>query len=154
MFRPRHAWLLRGTAVVVMGVVAGGLELYAGPVTLGAPDDLDQVVRDFIADAKSSLLVAVQELDSRTIAEALPAAHARKVAVQVVLESSYLAEPKPPADPWAAAGQNEANPTIHAALLRAGIRVIVDLNPAIFHQKFVVRDAHTDHAAALRRHCV
>jgi phosphatidylserine/phosphatidylglycerophosphate/cardiolipin synthase-like enzyme len=141
--------LFRRTVVGVVGVVVGGLELYTGPVVLGAPDDLEEVIRDFIAGAQSSLLVAVQELDSRAVAEALLAAHARKVAVQVILESSYLAEPTPPADPWAVVGQNEVNRTIHAALLRAGIRVIVDLNPAIFHQKFAVRDVGTDHAAVL-----
>jgi phosphatidylserine/phosphatidylglycerophosphate/cardiolipin synthase-like enzyme len=29
---------------------------------------------------------------------------------------------------------------IHAALLRAGVDVVTDLNPAIFHDKFIVRD--------------
>jgi len=43
-------------------------------------------------------------------------------------------------DPWAAGGKNEANRTIHAALLRSGLDVVSDLNPHIFHQKFVVRD--------------
>jgi phosphatidylserine/phosphatidylglycerophosphate/cardiolipin synthase-like enzyme len=135
--------------VVAVGVVVGGVEFFAGPKVLGAPDDLDEVIRTFIAEARTSLLVAVQELDSRAIAEVLLAAHARGVQVQVVLESSYLAEPTPPADPWTAAGENEVNRIIHAALLRAGVRVIADLNPAIFHQKFVVRDTGTDHAAVL-----
>jgi phosphatidylserine/phosphatidylglycerophosphate/cardiolipin synthase-like enzyme len=124
-----------------VGVVVGGLEFYAGPRVLGAPDDLDVVIRDFVAGAKTSLQVAVQELDSRAIADALLAAKARKVRVQVILEGSYLTEPKAPADPWATAGENENNRVIHSALLRAGIDVITDLNPAIFHQKFVVRDA-------------
>jgi len=124
-----------------MGVVAGGVEFYAGPSVLGGPDDLDVVIRDFIAGAKTSLQVAVQELDSRAIAQALLDAKKRKVRVQLILEGSYLLEPKAPADPWLLSGDNEQNRVIHAALNRAGIDVITDLNPAIFHQKFVVRDA-------------
>jgi hypothetical protein len=34
-------------------------------------------------------------------------------------------------------------------LLRAGIDVITDLNPAIFHQKFLVRDDGGNGAAVL-----
>ncbi|MET0491927.1 MAG: phospholipase D-like domain-containing protein, partial [Actinoplanes sp.] len=37
-------------------------------------------------------------------------------------------------------GDNEPNRVIQAALLRAGVDLISDLNPAIFHQKFIVRD--------------
>ena len=122
-------------------MVVGGVEFYAGPPVLGAPDDLDVVIRDFIAGATTSLHVAVQELDSRAIAEALLAAKARKVRVSVILEGGYLLEDKALVDPWALAGENESNRVIHAALLRAGVDVITDLNPAIFHQKFIVRDA-------------
>lgn len=132
-----------------MGVIVGGVEFHAGPTGLGGPDDLDAVVRDFIAGARTSLQVAVQELDSRPIAEALLAARAAGVRVEVVLESSYLGESKAPADPWAPAGENEENRIIHAALLRAGVRVINDLNPAIFHQKFLVRDAAGGEPAVL-----
>jgi phosphatidylserine/phosphatidylglycerophosphate/cardiolipin synthase-like enzyme len=124
----------------LMGIVVGGVEFYAGPAALGGPDDLDAVIREFIAGAKTSLRVAVQELDSHAIAEALLTAKARKVRVQLVQESSYLGEPKAPADPWLLAGENETNRVIHSALLRAGVDVITDLNPAIFHQKFIVRD--------------
>jgi phosphatidylserine/phosphatidylglycerophosphate/cardiolipin synthase-like enzyme len=124
-----------------VGVVVGGVELYAGPQVLGAPDDLDLVIRDFVAGARKSLLVAVQELDSRAVAEALLAAKARKIRVSVLLEGNYLVEDKAPADPWLGAGANEENRVIHAALLRAGVDVVTDLNPALFHQKFVVRDA-------------
>jgi phosphatidylserine/phosphatidylglycerophosphate/cardiolipin synthase-like enzyme len=130
-----------GAARCVVGVVVGGVELYAGPQVLGAPDDLDLVIRDFVAGARKSLLVAVQELDSRAVAEALLAAKARKIRVSVLLEGNYLVEDKAPADPWLGAGANEENRVIHAALLRAGVDVVTDLNPALFHQKFVVRDA-------------
>jgi phosphatidylserine/phosphatidylglycerophosphate/cardiolipin synthase-like enzyme len=52
-------------------------------------------------------------------------------------------------DPWTTAGDNEGNRVIYAALLRAGIDVITDLNPAIFHQKFIVRDPGLPTAAVL-----
>jgi phosphatidylserine/phosphatidylglycerophosphate/cardiolipin synthase-like enzyme len=132
-----------------VGVRLGGIEFYTGPPVLGGPDDLDQVVRAFIAGARKTLMIAVQELDSRPIAEAILAAKARKVRVQLILEGDYLLEDPPQADPWATAGDNEANRVIHAALLRAGVDVITDLNPAIFHQKFIVRDPGEDSAAVL-----
>jgi hypothetical protein len=103
-----------------------------GRMVLGAPDDLDAVIRDFIGDAKHSLAVAVQKVDSRSIAEAILAARARAVRVQVILEGDYLMEAHPSADPWTAAGYFEENRVIHAAFLRAGVDVITDLNPAIF----------------------
>jgi phosphatidylserine/phosphatidylglycerophosphate/cardiolipin synthase-like enzyme len=143
----------------VMAIRLGGIELYAGPPVLGGPDDLDAVIREFIDGAKQSVLIAVQELDSRPIAQAVLAAAARpkvpatatntKVRVKVILEGSYLTEDKPLADPFAPGGDNETNRTLHAALLRAGVDVITDLNPKIFHQKFMVRDAGTDSAAVL-----
>ncbi len=132
-----------------MGVQLGGIELYVGPTALGGADDLDAVVRTFIAGAKSKLLIAVQELDSRPIAEAILAAKATGVRVQMILEGDYLLEDPPAADPWSTTGDNEANRLIHAALLRAGVDVITDLNPAIFHQKFMVRDPGQPKAAVL-----
>ena len=53
------------------------------------------------------------------------------------------------ADPWAPGGEYEANRFIHASLLRAGLDVITDLNPEIFHQKFVVRGPGHATAAVL-----
>jgi phosphatidylserine/phosphatidylglycerophosphate/cardiolipin synthase-like enzyme len=69
--------------------------------------------------------------------------------VQVILEGDYLTETKAAADPFAPGGANEVKRTLHAALLRARVDVITDLNPEIFHQKFVVRDAGTANAAVL-----
>ena len=142
-----------------MGVERNGVEFYAGPSVLGGPDDLDDVIRRFIDGARQSVLVAVQELDSRPILEAVLAAARRprqpatarglKVRVRVILEGDYLAEEKPLDDPFTPGGALEGNRELHAALLRAGIDVITDLNPKIFHQKFVVRDAGTDSAATL-----
>ncbi|MBB4740250.1 phosphatidylserine/phosphatidylglycerophosphate/cardiolipin synthase-like enzyme [Actinoplanes octamycinicus] len=132
-----------------MGADLGGIEFYAGPPVLGGPDDLDAVIRDFIDGATTRLLIAVQELDSRLIADAIVAARARRVRMQIVLEGDYLREEKPVADPWVIGGENEGNRVIHAALLRAGIDLVTDLNPYIFHQKFMVRDPGRPTAAVL-----
>ncbi len=132
-----------------MGVQLGGIEFYAGPPVLGGPDDLNAVICDFIEGATKTLLVAVQQLDSRTITEAILAAKKRKVRVRVILEGDYLIEDPPVADPWSLAGDNEEDRVIYAALLRAGVDVISDLNPEIFHQKFIVRDAGEESAAVL-----
>src|SRR6266545_3317428 len=117
-----------------MGLDLGSVEFYAGPTVLGGPDDLDGVIRGFIAAANKTVLIAVQELDSRPIAEAMLAAKANGVRVQVILEGDYLVEDPPAADPWGLSGANEGNRVIHAALLRAGVDLITDLNPNIFHQ--------------------
>jgi len=132
-----------------MGITLGGIEFYTGPPALGAPDDLSAVILAFLDDAMTSLQIAVQEIDSEAIARAILAAKARGVRIQVILEASYLREDKAPADPWVVAGENEVNRVIHAAFLRSGIDVITDLNPAIFHQKFVVRDHGKPGAAVL-----
>jgi phosphatidylserine/phosphatidylglycerophosphate/cardiolipin synthase-like enzyme len=132
-----------------VGVVVGGVEVYVGPPVLGAPDDLDAVIRDFLGAAKHSLAIAVQEVDSRSIADAILAAMQRGVRVQLILEGDYLVEAHPSADPWALAGEFEEDRIIHSAFLRAGVDVITDLNPAIFHQKFVVRDVGESTAAVL-----
>jgi hypothetical protein len=75
----RHAGEVRQNRVDLgleghVGVDLGSVEFYTGPVVLGGPDDLEQVVIEFITGAKKELLVAVQELDSRAVAEALIAA--------------------------------------------------------------------------------
>jgi len=64
--------------------------------------------------------------------------------VRVILEGDYLVEATPVPNPFVAGGALEGNREPHAALLRAGVDVITDLNPRIFHQKFVVRDAGTE----------
>src|SRR5262245_49873863 len=133
-----------------MGIKVGGLEFYAGPIALGGPDDLDEVIRGFLDGARHSLFIAVQELDSEPIGRAILAARERGVRVQLILEGDYLRETDDPlADPWQPGGANEVNRTIHAALLRAGLDVVSDLNPAIFHQKFMVRDPGQSRAAVL-----
>ena len=64
----------------------GKIEAYAGPSELGAPDDLEQVIVKFIAGATTSLDIAVQELDSKPIAQAILDARWRGVRVRMVLE--------------------------------------------------------------------
>ena len=144
-----------------MAVFADGkIEAYAGPTELGAPDDLETVIADFIAGARTSLAVAVQELDNPVIAQALLDASWRGVRVELFLEQDYLRSPlvgNPPKLPVARPGETPEdallrvqwgadetelaeNRRILAALLRSDVQVRGDYNPKIFHQKFVLRD--------------
>lgn len=144
---------------------SGKVEVFLGPQELGGADDLEAVIVDFIAGAKQSLDIAVQELDSLPIAEAIVDARWRGVQVEVFLEQDYLrttlkATPDPPKaregeTPEEALRRTQwrsdeeeidretslaRNRWILAALLRNGVQVRGDFNPAIFHQKFVLRD--------------
>lgn len=123
-----------------MVMKAGNLEIYMGPHQLGAPDNLETAIVDFIDGAKKRLDVAVQELDNKAIADALVRARQRKCVVRIVLEGSYLSVNRARAKPYESGGSNESNRFIHDALLRANMDVKTDFNPAIFHQKFIVRD--------------
>jgi hypothetical protein len=73
-----------------VGITVGGIEFYAGPTVLGAPDDLESVIVDFIADARTSLRVAVQEIDSRTIAQALLAEFESRSSSRVTISLSRV----------------------------------------------------------------
>jgi phosphatidylserine/phosphatidylglycerophosphate/cardiolipin synthase-like enzyme len=64
----------------------GKIEAYVGPVELGASDNLEQVIVDFIAGAKKSLDIAIQEIDSRAIAQAVLDARWRGVRVQMFID--------------------------------------------------------------------
>lgn len=136
---------------------AGEIEAYVGPAELGASDDLESVIVEFIGAAKESLDIAVQELDSLPIAQALLDAAWRGVNVRIVLEQDYLQEasvPKPrvrqgeseEAARWRAQWEEDPprgldmNRDILVALLRSGVHATADYNPDIFHQKFVIRD--------------
>jgi phosphatidylserine/phosphatidylglycerophosphate/cardiolipin synthase-like enzyme len=127
----------------------GSIELFMGPRQAGGPDDLLSAITDFISGAKEKLFIAVQELESKEIAEAILAAKSRGVKICIILESKYLGVNNPVLDPWQGEGQNEDNRQIVVALLRGGIDVIFDLNPETFHQKYIVRDPGTDRAAVL-----
>jgi len=138
----------------------GKIEAYLGPTELGSPDDLESVLIDFIRGARTSLDVAVQEVDNPRIAQALVDARWRGVDVVVFMEQDYLRSNltgRPPALPRPRDGETpeEAlyrvqwledstelaeNRRILSAMLRSDIEVHGDLNPKIFHQKFILRD--------------
>src|SRR6187551_1486222 len=136
----------------------GKIEAYVGPADLGAPDDLEQVIVDFIGGAKESLDIAVQELDNERIAKAILDAKWRGVRVSIVLEQSYLREEKldfkkevvpqqgetveQALQNWLRTpnGENKVNRRIATSLLQLNVDLKVDFNKEIFHQKFVVRD--------------
>jgi phosphatidylserine/phosphatidylglycerophosphate/cardiolipin synthase-like enzyme len=146
----------------VASFAGGKIEAYVGPRELGAADDLEAVIVDFVGGARTSLDIAVQELDSEPIAQAILDARWRGVRVNLFLEQDYLRSPlkttkgvpippKPrddelPQDALRRAqwGDDETelavNRRILAALLRADVEVRGDFNPAIFHQKFALRD--------------
>ncbi|MCH9020656.1 MAG: phospholipase [Proteobacteria bacterium] len=126
-----------------------GISLFMGPDNLGAEDDLESAIIGFIGAARSTLDVAVQELESRPIARALIAAKKQGIKVRLVLEGDYLGVDHARAEPFEKGGKNEENRSIHAALLRANIAVRSDYNGSIFHQKFIVRDIEKGNSAVL-----
>src|SRR3546814_20594506 len=115
------------------------LEVHMGPSTLGARDDIEAGIVQFIDKAKASLDIAVQEIESRPIAQALVRARQRGIRIRLVLEQDYLRETKPPADPFAIGGAVEENRNLLAALLRAGLDARPPYNPAILHPTFIHR---------------
>ncbi len=135
-----------------MGIIQGSIEMYFGPTELNQPDDLETVIIDFINGADDVLHIAVQELDNENIARAIIDARKRGVVVTLVMEFDYLTVDKAPPDPWVAFPgdeSNEINRKIYKAMLRAKIDVRTDINPKIFHQKFIVRDPAGAKAALL-----
>lgn len=128
------------------------IKIYFGPKELNQPDNLEDVIIDFIDGAKEELNIAVQELDNENIAKAIIRARQRKVFVRLVLEFSYLTVTEALPDPWAVlAGVegNEVNRKIYNAMLRAQVDVRTDINPDIFHQKFMIRDPDKPDSAVL-----
>ena len=142
-----------------MAEFAGGkIEAYAGPEELDATDNLEEVITNFISRARHTLFIAVQELDSEPIAQAIIDARWRGVRVRMIIEQDYLAEDKLPeaktmpgetkADAvkrfqWQERRRPETvktNRDILSALLRNAVDVKADYNPKIFHQKFIIRD--------------
>lgn len=131
----------------------GKIECYCGPNDLNAPDDLETAIIDFIGKTTKTLDIAVQELDSFAIAEAVVAKKREGKSVRVLLNRSYLqddtdAEHRPDAGlttvPELASDDSErkVNREVFAALCRCGVEVRIDLNPddKIFHHKFALRD--------------
>ncbi len=122
-----------------MPKTVGKVKLYMGPQTVGGPDNLEQVITKFIGQAQKSLDIAVQELDFKKIAEAIVNKRP-KVRVRLVLEADYLKASRYRTKPWSVGGKQEPNREIQNALLRSTAWVRSDFNPAIFHQKFIIRD--------------
>jgi phosphatidylserine/phosphatidylglycerophosphate/cardiolipin synthase-like enzyme len=142
----------------------GKIEGYLGPAGLGAADDLEAVIVEFIGRARTKLSIAVQELDSEAIARAILAASWRGVHVELFLEQDYLRTslkrekgtgiPIPPLpEPGETSEQAlervqwgpdttdlKDNRRILSALLRSDVQTRGDFNPKIFHQKFILRD--------------
>ncbi len=132
-----------------MPLSVGRITVFMGPSSVGAPDDLERAIVDFIDGARLTLDIAVQELESEPIAAAIIRARQRDVRIRVVLEGDYLIAHQPLGDPFSPAGRHEPNRFLFNALLRAKIDVRTDYNPKIFHQKFVVRDLDGPRAALL-----
>jgi phosphatidylserine/phosphatidylglycerophosphate/cardiolipin synthase-like enzyme len=149
-------------AVAVATFAQGKIEGYVGPAELGAADNLEQVIVDFIGGAQRTLDIAVQELDNEKIAQAILDARFRGVSVRMVVEQDYLLTARLPAV-RARAGEDEAaalhrvqwglesgeksleeNRRLFSALLRCNVDIKSDYNPEIFHQKFVIRDYRGD----------
>ena len=139
----------------------GRIEAYLGPPELGAADDLETVIVDFISGARARLDIAVQELDNAAIAQAILDASWRGVrgralpraglpahaCCRAIRRRSRFREPgRRPSRrlrrlQWLEDDTELAeNRRILAALLRSDIQVRGDYNPKIFHQKFILRD--------------
>ena len=147
-----------GTVSVMAVFAKNKIEAYVGPQELGAADNLEQVIVDFMAGAKHTLDIAVQELDNEVIAQAILDARFRGVSVRMVVEQDYLLTDHLPTIrrrsgeddatarhrvQWGSeAGEKslEENRRLFSALLRCNVDVKADYNPKIFHQKFVIRD--------------
>ncbi|MEM6642135.1 MAG: phospholipase D-like domain-containing protein, partial [Bacteroidota bacterium] len=116
------------------------IELHLGPFQQQGPDDLLKPIIEFIDSARrrQRLMIAVQEIDHRPIAEAIIRARKRGAIVDLVLEHDYLLSKKIPNDPFIPSGNHEENRFLFNAILRATVDVKADFNNKIFHQKFMV----------------
>ena len=98
----------------------GKIEAFLGPAELKAPDNLEAVIVEFLRGARKSLDIAVQELDSEPIAQAILDARWRGIDVDLFLEQDYLRSDlrgpkgKPPDPPTPRPGE-----TPEQALFRA-----------------------------------
>lgn len=69
-----------------MGIKIGNVEFYCGPKEVGAEDNLEEVIVNYIDSATKKLDIAIQELESRPIAKAIIRARQRKVRIKIVVE--------------------------------------------------------------------
>lgn len=124
----------------------GKIEVYLGPFELGAPDDLERVIVDFVQRATTSLDIAIQEVDNPQIAQAIVDASGRGVDVVMFLEQDYLRShltghlptPRPGETPAQALHRVQwledptelaENRRILAGLLRSDVQVRGDFKP-------------------------
>ncbi len=126
-----------------MPITVGDIALHLGPKEQGGADSLSEPIIAFINRSKrrQNLMIAIQEIDNREIANAIIDARLRGVTIDLVLEQSYLLGKEKPADIAAAfspGGGHEVNRVLFNAILRSTTDVKVDFNPNIFHQKFMV----------------
>lgn len=124
-----------------MPLTEGDITVHLGPTEQGGPDGLLAPIVGFIDAAKSrqKLMIAVQEVDNRAIAEAIIRARRRRVTVDLIIEQDYLLGGAVPEDAFVAGGKHEENRFLFNAILRATVDVKSDFNTDIFHQKFMVR---------------
>ena len=126
-----------------MPLKVGNIEIFMGPESHGGPDDLLNPIIEFIGHAgrRQNLMIAVQEIDNKAIAEAIIEARLRGATIDLVVEQSYLLgsnKPQNTADAFKAGGKYEVNRELFNAILRSTADVKVDFNPSIFHQKFMI----------------
>ncbi len=138
-----------------MDFLNGKVQVHLGPQEHGAPDNLEQVIINFIDQAEETLDVAVQELDNPRIAAALDRASRRpkgagpgRVGVRLVSEGDYLREQVPVTPPDKAVSLDR-NRNALVQLLRGAVDAKIDFNPKIFHHKFIIRDRGKARAAVL-----
>lgn len=121
-----------------MPITIGNITFHMGPHTVGAPDNLEDAILNFINGAQDELRISIQELDHRPIAQAIIDARHRGVSVHMIMEQDYLKEGKIPPDNKM--GPLEINRELLVEMLRVGVDAKADYNPKIFHQKFITRD--------------
>jgi phosphatidylserine/phosphatidylglycerophosphate/cardiolipin synthase-like enzyme len=123
-----------------MPITRGNITVHLGPAEQGGSDSLVDPIVAFIDRAKrrQKLMIAVQEIDHKPIAEAIVRARQRKATVDVVIEQSYLMNKKAPADAFVPGGAHEINRELYNAILRSTADIKSDFNSHIFHQKFMV----------------
>ena len=138
------ALFLTGRVGEAREFAGGKIELFFGPQEYGAENSLEEELIGFINQAKESLDISVQELDSEAIAQAILNASRRekasnpeqKLNIRIILEESYQLDE-----------MYEENRQIYMELLRAGIRARLDYNSNIMHDKFIIRDYNREDEA-------
>ena len=137
-----------------MTLVVEPLTLVFTPFARGAPGDMWPLLSDTLQRSRGQVRVATQQLsDPRVVDALIRVAQRRAVRVRAVVEEDYLFDSgRPaPADPWAAAGENEASRAAFSALARTGIRTRTDAaGGSLMHSNIVVAtDVPEANSAAL-----